>query len=193
MRGEWSILAKKLTQAQIRKALSAFSKAELIDIICKLCKSSKESADQVNLMLGNDGFVDDVLEETKRKVHNQFFTKRGMGRLSLSKAKSDIAAFKKICNDPAKLIDLQLYYVECGIEFTNAYGDISESFYNSMGGMYEKVVNSLIESRDVDMIRRFEPRLSKAVDDTEYIGWGFGDWLAECYHELKTAIGDEEE
>ena len=99
---------------------------------------------------------------------------------------------KKICNDPAKLIDLQLYYVECGIEFTNTYGDINESFYNSMGGMYEKVVNGLLELRDIDMIRRFEPRLSKAVDDTEYIGWGFGGWLSDSYLELKNAIGEEE-
>ena len=46
-----------------------------------------------------------------------------------------------------------------------------------MGGMYEKVVNILIESRNMDMIRRFEPRLKKAADETEYIDWEFGDWL----------------
>lgn len=184
-------MAKKLTQTQIKESLSTFSKGELIDIICKLCKSSTESSNQVNLILGNDGFVDDVLEETKQKVYKQFFPKRGMGRLNLSKAKSDIAAFKKICNEPAKLIDLQLYYVECGIEFTNAYGDINDSFYNSMGGMYEKVVNSLIESKDMDMIRSFEPRLSKAVDDTGGIGWGFNDWLNESYLKLKKSIGEE--
>ena len=66
--------SKKLTQAQIKKSLSQMEKPELIDIICKLCKSSEEAKDQINLMLGNDSFVDDALEETKRKVCNQFFS-----------------------------------------------------------------------------------------------------------------------
>ena len=180
--------SKKLTQAQIKKALSQMEKPELIDIICKLCKSSEEVKDQVNLILGNDSFVDDALEEAKRKVRNQFFPARGFGRLNLSKAKSDISAFKKICSNPEKVLDLQLYYVECGIEFTNEYGDINESFYNSMGGMYEKVVQELIKTGNKDLIGEFDPRLKKAVDDTYYIGWGFGDWIRENYSEIRNYL-----
>ena len=118
-------------------------------------------------------------------MRNQFFTKRGFGRLNLSSAKSAITAFKKVCPDPEKVIDLQLYYVECGIEFTNALGDISESFYNSMEGMYETVVKSLIKAKDPERIERFKPRLQQAVEDTGGIGWGFNDDLSYMFSELE--------
>lgn len=178
-------MGKKLTITQIKKELLKLSNEELVDIICRLCKSSKEAAGQVNLILGNDSILDDALAEAKKKVRNQFFTKRGFGSLSLTTAKSAITAFKKICNDPAKVIDLQLYYVECGIEFTNMLGDISESFYNSMAGMYETVVKSLIKTKDLDLIEKFKPRLQQAVDDTGGIGWGFNEDLSYTFSELE--------
>lgn len=178
-------MGKKLTVTQIKKELFKLSNEELVDIICRLCKSSKEAASQVNIILGNDSLVDEALAEAKKKVRNQFFTKRGFGRLSLTTAKSEITAFKKICSDPAKVIDLQLYYVECGIEFTNALGDINASFYNSMGGMYETAVKSLIKTKDLALIEKFRPRLQQAVNDTEGIGWGFHDDLYDTFLELE--------
>lgn len=86
---------------------------------------------------------------------------------------------------PAKVIDLQLYYVECGIEFTNMLGDISESFYNSMAGMYETVANSLMKAGDLKLIEEFMPRLQQAVDDTGGIGCGFHDDLYDTFSELE--------
>lgn len=178
-------MGKKLTVTQIKKELSKLPDKELIDIICRLCKSSKEAADLVNLILGNDSILDDALAEAKKKIQNQFFPKRGFGRLNLAAAKSEITAFKKICNVPAKVIDLQLYYVECGIEFTNMLGDINESFYNSMAGMYETVANSLMKAGDLKLIEEFMPRLQQAVDDTGGIGWGFHDDLYDTFSELE--------
>ena len=169
----------KLTMTQIKKELIGKQSSELVDIICRLCKTSKEAADQVNLILGNDSFIDDALAEAKSKVRNQFFTKRGYGALHLTTAKSAITDFKKICADPEKLIDLQMYYVECGIEFTNELGDINGSFYNSMASMYETVVKALIKTNDTQLIGKFMPRLEKAVSDTRGIGWGFHDDLCE--------------
>ena len=39
-----------------------------------------------------------------------------------------------------------LFYVECGVEFTNMYGDINEAFYYSIESMFAdfvRVLNSL--------------------------------------------------
>lgn len=178
-------MGKKLTITQVKKELSKLPNEELIDIISRMYKSSKEASDLVNLILGNDSVLDDALAEAKKKVRTQFFTKRGFGRLNLSAAKSEITAFKRICNVPARLIDLQLYYVECGIEFTNMLGDINESFYNSMAGMYETVVKSLIKSKDLKLIEEFMPRLQGAVEDTGAIGWGFNEDLSYTFSELE--------
>ena len=178
-------MGNRLTLPQIRKELKNKPAAELVDIICELCKASKEASDRVNLILGNDSFIDEELTEAKARVRNQFLPKRGYGGLSLSTAKAEITAFKKICSDPEKLIDLQMYYVECGIEFTNTYGDINASFYNSMGSMYETVIKSLIGTGDIQLIKKFMPRLEKAVTDTYGIGWGFHDDLYDSFLQIK--------
>lgn len=183
-------MGKKLTATQIKKELKNRSKDELIELIYDLCKTSKEAVDKINIRLGNDDFLDEELVEAKKRVRSHYFTTRGFAHLNLRSAKSVITTFKKICNDQEKLLDLELYYVECGIEFTNALGDINESFYNSMGGMYETVTKTLTKIGDREMINRFIPRLEKAVDDTKGIGWGFGDWITDSYYELKHFIGE---
>lgn len=184
-------MGKKLTITQIKKELVKLQYEELVDIICRLCKSSKEAADQVNLMLGNDDFVDDVLAKAKEKVRGQFFTKRGgYGRLNLAAAKSEIASFKKAYPFPSKIIDLQLYYVECGIEFTNDLGDIDGSFYNSMISMYETVVESILKTGDLRLAKSFAPRLETAVSDVGGIGWGFHEALEEAFFQIEDWIAD---
>ena len=177
-------MGKKLTFTQIKKELNKKNNAELIDIICELCKISKEAEDRLNLILGNDRYIDEVLIAAKEKVRGQFFPKRGLGKLDLKAAKSEITSFKKMCNDLEKTLDLQMYYVECGIEYTNAFGDISERFYNSMGKMYETVINSLIDAEAPLLIQKFMPRLEKAVSDTEGIGWGFHEDLYSSFLQI---------
>ena len=69
-------MGKKLTITQVKKELSKLPNEELIDIISRMYKSSKEASDLVNLILGNDSVLDDALAEAKKKVRTQFFTKR---------------------------------------------------------------------------------------------------------------------
>lgn len=166
-------MGKKLTITQLKKELLKWPYKELIDLICKLYKSSTEVSDQINLILDNDSFVEDTLEETKRKIKNQFFPKKNLQRPNLTTAKSTIIAFKKICSDPEKIIDLQLFYVECGVEFTKKYGDIYENFYISMAKMYETAIKSLIKIKNASLTEKSMPRFKKIANDAQTIGWGF--------------------
>ena len=81
--------------------------------------------------------------------------------------------------------DLQLYYVECGVEFTNTYGDINESFYSSMGNMYWTVIEAINKSDDRKLYETFADRLKAVIEETEDIGWGFYDGLCDSYYSLK--------
>ena len=81
-------------------------------------------------------------------------------------------------------IDLQLYYIECGVEFTNTYGDIDEPFYNSMERMYRDVINALNTLSDDSMTQMFYDRLKAIVEDTSDIGWLFHDGLRDTFSEL---------
>jgi hypothetical protein len=75
---------------------------------------------------------------------------------------------------------MMLFYVEQGVKFTNAYGDINEAFYNSMESMFDKAVELI---RKQDLKELFQQRCQKIVGDTYDIGWGFYDTLSEIYND----------
>jgi hypothetical protein len=76
-----------------------------------------------------------------------------------------------------------LFYVEQGVKFTNAYGDINEAFYNSMENMFEKTVELMCKQ---DLKDSFQQRCQKIVTETSDIGWGFHDTLSEIYNDAFT-------
>jgi hypothetical protein len=73
-----------------------------------------------------------------------------------------------------------LYYVECGVEFTNDFGDINENFYISIENAYETSLKLIDEER---ILSKFKNRVFKVVNETRNIGWGFHDCLCEVYYE----------
>ena len=78
------------------------------------------------------------------------------------------------------LIDLMLYYVECGVEFTNEYGDINENYYLSL----ERVFRDSMELIDIHSLHdMFKDRALTILGDTVNIGWGFHDTIGDFYYE----------
>lgn len=71
-----------------------------------------------------------------------------------------------------------LFYVEQGIQFTIAYGDLDEPFYNSMESTFERAVKFIVEN---EMQEAFENRCQQIVAATSEIGWGFPDQLGDTY------------
>lgn len=176
---------KKLTGAALKKRLRECSQGELVDLVQRLYEAVPEASDFINVEYDDGGYADDLLQKAKKQVRHEFFPDRGFGRCSLSKAKDVIRSFGHVCKDPALYLDLQLYYVECGIEFTNEYGDIDERFYNSMESMYHDVIVTLNNLGDETLTSRFRDRLKAAVDDAKNTGWGFCDGLYDDYGMLE--------
>src|SRR4030095_10078888 len=56
--------------------------------------------------------------------------------IELSRGRKAISAYKKATNDPRGTLELMVYYVECGTQFTVDYGDIDEAFYASLESMF---------------------------------------------------------
>jgi hypothetical protein len=50
-----------------------------------------------------------------KKIKNEFFPDRGLGKRRLTEAKREITAFKKSTNDEKRTVDLMLFYVEMGV------------------------------------------------------------------------------
>jgi hypothetical protein len=121
-----------------------------------------------------------LLEQYKSVVRNEFFPARGFGEARLSIARKAVNDYKKVSDSHEGLIDLMLFYVEMGVRYTNAYGDINESFYSSMESMYERATKHIAEHNLRD---QFQQRCRRIVSDTSGIGWGFHDTLCDIYND----------
>lgn len=105
-------------------------------------------------------------------------------QFKIAEARKAVNDFKRICTDEKLGIDLMLYYVEMGVEFTNTYGDINEGFYNSLESMYQSIIDMINKQKDSSMFNILSKRLKAVVDNTDGIGWGFHDSLTDMYHDI---------
>jgi uncharacterized protein DUF6155 len=169
----------KVTVRDLKRHLAGRTHNELVGDIADLFSKLDAVKDYYQLRLG-DSADEDVLVKYKKSIQHEFFPEHGYGLMRLSVARKAIADYKKVAASLEGVIELMLFYVETGVAFTNAYGDIDEPFYNSMESMYARTLELIAKQNLQD---RFEARCRKIVDDTTLIGWGFHDALSELYHE----------
>jgi hypothetical protein len=170
---------QKLNITHLKQYLQNRSHSELIDDITELFKNFQSVKDyyQIKVYPANEK---EIAARCKKEIENEFFPSRGLGKARLSVTKKAISEYKKLCKTEVGLIDIMLFYVEQGVKFTNAYGDIDEPFYISMEGMYEKAVEAIVKLRLKDV---FKERCRKIMSDTLGMGWGFHDTLCEIYED----------
>ncbi len=166
-----------MKKVALKNYLSDKTKKQLIEEIQMLTKRFDQIRDYYHIR--TIAIKDKtVLEFYKKKIKREFFPEKGygMGRPSIGKA--PILQFLKISYLPIHLVDLMLYYVEQGIKYTLAYGDIDESFYDSVESVYEDALDLIKEN---SLHEQFYDRCKKAVDDTKGMGWGFHDGLENIF------------
>jgi len=80
------------------------------------------------------------------------------------------------------VLELMVYFVECGASFALDVGYGDEHFFASLERMYEKAIKHLL-TLDEATIDDFYDRFEDLVTSTEPIGWGFHDTLGEIFYE----------
>lgn len=172
-----------MKSAELKKTLTRFDKKELIRLIIELAKLRKDNRVWLDARLMGQEELPKLVEHYKEKILNGFW------ELDLKVAKKGISDFKKASKDREGLIDLMIYYVEQGTEFTRKYGEFHVQFYTSMKSMYRNVIKLLNNWGDKSFIEKFMPRLKAIVTKTEGMGWGYHDTLGEIYYD---ELGEEE-
>lgn len=162
----------------LKKYLKQFSKEQLMEQIMELHKKYKEVKTYYEYTLNPNG---DIQTDKVKKTIYKFFNPPFGQDPKLREARKEVSGFKKLSPPDEALADVMLYYVECGVEFTNNYGDINEPFYNSVAGMFRDVCKHIKTNQ---MQAQFKQRCKKIMDDTENIGWGFHDELSDYYYEF---------
>ncbi|AQT67507.1 hypothetical protein STSP2_00655 [Anaerohalosphaera lusitana] len=96
--------------------------------------------------------------------------------IDLAGAKKAISQYRKAVGDHEGVLELMVFYVECGNDLTCEYGDINEQFYYSLESVFEKALKTLTQSDD-DTVEKFLPRLDAVVEKAQGIGWGYYDTI----------------
>ncbi len=169
----------QITIKDLKHYLSQRSQQELVGEIVELFKRLDGVKDYYAVRLYG-GYDEELLEEYKERVKDEFFPDRGFGEGRISIARRAVTDYKKVSSSAEALADLMVFYVEMGVRYTNSYGDIDAPFYSSMESMYERACKLIVSKKLQD---RFEPRCKQIVRNTSEIGWGFHDTLREIYEE----------
>ena len=160
---------------EIKNELRKFDKAKIIELIADLYKKNKSVKEYFDFFVNPN--ENELSKKYRDKIFDSFYPKRGF-ILKLKDAKQALADFKKLEPSTELLADLMLFYVECGVKFTNDFGDIDEKFYVSAEKIYFEALTLMHKG---DFLEKFEIRSFKIVDDSNGIGWGFHDYLLQMY------------
>jgi len=171
---------KKLTLRELKQHLKNKSPDELVNDIAALFTKFDAVKEYYTMQLGGT-HSPQLLDQYKSVIRHEFFPARGYGDARLSVARKAVNDYKKVSDSREGLIDLMLFYVEMGVQYTNQYGDINESFYSSMESMYDRATKQIAENNLQD---QFQERCLRIVSDTSGIGWGFHDTLRDIYDEV---------
>jgi hypothetical protein len=167
----------ELNLTSLKQYLKTRSHEELVTDISELFKKFElvKAYYQIKLYPEDETAV---ISKYKKIIENEFFPSRGYGKAKLAVAKKAITDYKRVSENPVNIADIMIFYVEQGVKFTKAYGDIDENFYISMENMYEKGIDWIIKYKLQNIFRE---RCQQIVKDTNGMGWGFHDGLKGIY------------
>lgn len=171
-----------------RRQLHDWTKPALIAMIKDLYEVSPGNRDFLHARFQAEADDGAALEKYRRRIVEQFFPARGDGKLNLTEARKAIRDYEKATGNLAGGIDLRLTYVENGTEFTKEFGDINESFYNSLESVLNEMV-SLLLLQSPESYTHFQERIQRLATLADGIGWGYGDAVRDQLFILEEELG----
>ena len=162
----------------LKKYLQQFSKEQLIAQILELNTKYKEVKTYYDFSV--NPYSTKAKEEAKKIIGKCIYPNINYN-LNLREARKAITGFKKLSPLENDIIDVMLFYVECGVNYTQVFGDINESFYNSFAGMFYDAC-LLVQKHKLET--EFKARCFKIVSQTDGMGWGFHDEIRKYYHDF---------
>jgi hypothetical protein len=168
----------KITKFSLKKHLDELDNKELVNEVLKLYTKFSQVKEFYQMELSAD--TRDFVEGYKKKIKAVYFPARGYGYPRASAIRRIISQFKKVAVFDYDVIDLLLYRVEVGISYSKTFGGIDEPFYNAIQSSYEEALK-LIDKNHLS--HEFKDRCRQILADSQYIGWGFHDYLSDAFEE----------
>jgi len=171
---------RKSSWIDIKKAIINFEPSEFVSLVRDFYQLSEDNKIFLNARFVCDG------ETNKRykKIISKCLYPDVLDQsddFDFERAEKAISDFAKATGDEERTIDLMIYFVECGNQFTLDYGDIDEVFYDTLIEMYEKAVGR-VRKMPKSKQGPFRKRLGKIMKSADGIGWGYHDDLGDLYY-----------
>ena len=175
-----------------RRHLATLDKPALLALVKDLYDSGAENRDFIQARCQTADSGGEVLETYRKKIVEQFFSKRadGIGALKLGVARKAIRDYRKATGNLSGTVELLMTYVENGAEFTHEYGDIDGPFYNSVESALGELAG-LLRGEAQELYPQFSERLARVEQMAQGIGWGFGDFVADVVWQLEEQLTEE--
>jgi hypothetical protein len=173
--------------SRVSKQLATWDRPALLSLVKDLYDAAASNRDfvQARCQTGDEG--GEVLDTYRNRITEQFFPKRGFGKLKLAEARKAIRDYRKATGNLAGTAELLMTYVENGAQFTHDYGDIDERFYNSIESVLRELAD-LLRGEGRELYPQFGERLADVEQLTDGIGWGFHDFVADVVAELEFSL-----
>lgn len=152
---------------EFNKFLKTLSEKELIKELQALYSKFEPVRQYYQLELSQDTTV--VVREYRQKIKKEYFPNRGYGAARSGVSRKIILDFKKISVHAKDVIELWLYRTEMMLEFSIAYGDMEEAFYNSLTSGFEQACK-LIQSECLH--QEFKTYCQELIAKSYNLGWG---------------------
>ena len=172
-----------------RKHIATWDKPALLALVKDLYGAAAGNRDFIHARCQAEDGGGEVLETYRSKIVEQFFPRRGFGKLKLAEARKAIRDYRKATGNIPGTAELLMTYVENGAEFTQQFGDIDERFYNSMESALNELA-VLLRGHAREMYPQFRERPAKVEQMTDGIGWGFHDFIADLVGRLEDELGE---
>lgn len=157
---------------RIKSQIKDYSPTQFLEIINDLYNLSGQNKNFLEARFLTSTI--DAIQPYKKIIGRAMFPDITRGQdISLKDGKKAISDYKKSTKDEFGTIELMLFYVECGHQFTSDYGDMDESFYNSLISVFDEIIKLLKkhpEHKDV-----FYSRVKRIADDSRNFGWGYDE------------------
>lgn len=182
--------ATKPTWRDVKKVLQQQEKDQLIGLIQDLHKLSTTNADFMHARL-MDGNAVQSLDPYKKRIKQAISPAQPWKhKVQLREGRKAISDYKKASGDVRGVLTLMGYYLQCGNDFTLEYGDIDETFYDSLCSMLDQVKKQLIAEDNHQLAAELIPLLEHEFQRIDgQMGWGYPDEFGEQVAILREQFG----
>lgn len=182
---EKQIVKKWKNWSTIKKAIEKLNTEDLCNLAGEFALLSKENKNFLEARFLTYSTVS--LNEYKKQIKDYLALEDPCNKIiSIREAKKALRDYKQATDNKRGLIELMVYYVECGNNFTCAFGDMDMPYYDSLISVFENVLK-LTKQQDIDEMEPFIERLHDIVEKADGIGWGYYDSLDELFNEFYPA------